>query len=226
MELQLDRIAKHSGTVLTLPQHLPVQPPLFVSRQVGWSRYWRIVKHASAVPYPNICHSTLRCLYTLKLGETATSSDPEALWCNVLPQHLPLHLPPPHRPQHLPTLHPTSTSAANPIAIGPPNLPPPIHLNIYPLSIQPLPLFQHLPYLPFRPAGWIEPLLDRIVKHPGAVPYPNIEIIFDNTFRVGVTNAGSRAIFRWKDLTFQWEFLPDYERTRRKSKADYIRSVT
>ena len=71
----------------------------------------------------------------------------------------------------------------------------------------------------------MEPLLDRIVKHEGAVPYPNIEIIFADTLGVHVTNAGSRAVFRWKDLTFQWEFLPDYERKRRKNTADYIRSV-
>ncbi|XP_076438477.1 polypeptide N-acetylgalactosaminyltransferase 5-like [Babylonia areolata] len=74
--------------------------------------------------------------------------------------------------------------------------------------------------------GWAEPLLDRVVKHPGAVPYPDIEIIYDDTFRVGFTNPGARAVFRWKDLTFQWEFVPDYEKARRKNMADLIRSPT
>ena len=74
-----------------------------------------------------------------------------------------------------------------------------------------------------KPPGWVEPLLQRIKNSPSAVPYPNIEIIRDQTFQVGCTIAGSRAIFRWKDLTCQWEFVPDYERKRRKQDCDPIR---
>ncbi|XP_012941011.1 polypeptide N-acetylgalactosaminyltransferase 5 [Aplysia californica] len=74
--------------------------------------------------------------------------------------------------------------------------------------------------------GWLQPLLQRIHESPKAVPYPNIEIIRDQTFQVGCTIAGSRAIFRWKDLTFQWEFVPQYERMRRQLDSDPIRSPT
>ena len=72
---------------------------------------------------------------------------------------------------------------------------------------------------------WLEPLLQRIHENPNCVPYPNIEIIKDEHFHVGCTIAGSRAIFRWKDLTFQWEFVPEYERLRRKDNSDPIRLI-
>ncbi|KAK3759426.1 hypothetical protein RRG08_009099 [Elysia crispata] len=74
--------------------------------------------------------------------------------------------------------------------------------------------------------NWAEPLLNRISEDIQAVPYPNIEIIRDDSLAVGTTIAGSRAIFVWKDLTFQWEFLPQYEKNRRKNDADPIRSPT
>ncbi|GFO06547.1 polypeptide n-acetylgalactosaminyltransferase [Plakobranchus ocellatus] len=70
---------------------------------------------------------------------------------------------------------------------------------------------------------WAEPLLQRIHEDSQAVPYPNIEIIRDDSLGLGTTIAGSRAIFAWKDLTFQWEFLPQYEKDRRKNDADPIR---
>ncbi|KAK3759427.1 hypothetical protein RRG08_009099 [Elysia crispata] len=78
----------------------------------------------------------------------------------------------------------------------------------------------------FRAKDWAEPLLNRISEDIQAVPYPNIEIIRDDSLAVGTTIAGSRAIFVWKDLTFQWEFLPQYEKNRRKNDADPIRSPT
>ncbi|RUS72067.1 hypothetical protein EGW08_020172 [Elysia chlorotica] len=74
--------------------------------------------------------------------------------------------------------------------------------------------------------NWAEPMLNRIAEDNQAIPYPNIEIIRDNSLAVGTTIAGSRAIFAWKDMTFQWEFLPQFERDRRKNDADPIRSPT
>ncbi|XP_070210462.1 polypeptide N-acetylgalactosaminyltransferase 5-like [Littorina saxatilis] len=74
--------------------------------------------------------------------------------------------------------------------------------------------------------GWLEPLLDRIVKNPTAMPYPNHEVIYEENFRVFITDPGARPIFRWKDLNFNWEFLPEYEKKRRKNHADIIRSPT
>jgi hypothetical protein len=71
--------------------------------------------------------------------------------------------------------------------------------------------------------GWLEPLLARIVSDPGVVPYPNIEIIYDDDFHVAVTQPGSRANFVWKSLTFNWEFIPDYEKQRRLTPDSPIR---
>jgi hypothetical protein len=72
--------------------------------------------------------------------------------------------------------------------------------------------------------GWLEPLLARIVSDPGAVPFPSIEIIYDDDFHVGVTQPDTRAIFLWKDLTFNWEFIPEYEKQRRLTPDSPIRS--
>ncbi|KAK7486244.1 hypothetical protein BaRGS_00022567 [Batillaria attramentaria] len=86
--------------------------------------------------------------------------------------------------------------------------------------------FSPIRFVVTRAFCWLPPLLDRIVQDPRNVPYPNIEIIYDDTLHVTQTVPGSRAIFRLRDLTFQWEFIPDYEKKRRKSNADPIRSPT
>ncbi|KAM6450453.1 polypeptide N-acetylgalactosaminyltransferase 4-like [Liasis olivaceus] len=74
--------------------------------------------------------------------------------------------------------------------------------------------------------GWLEPLLERIAQHERAVVCPVIDTIDWNTFEFYM-QSGEPMIggFDWR-LTFQWHSVPEYERQRRKSKVDPIRSPT
>ncbi|XP_028517979.1 polypeptide N-acetylgalactosaminyltransferase 6 [Exaiptasia diaphana] len=74
--------------------------------------------------------------------------------------------------------------------------------------------------------GWLEPLLARIAADRTIVVAPDIEVIDLKTFGYAKGQGGdNRGIFNW-ELTFKWRGLPDYEKQRRKSDADPIRSPT
>ncbi|XP_029198465.2 polypeptide N-acetylgalactosaminyltransferase 13-like [Acropora millepora] len=74
--------------------------------------------------------------------------------------------------------------------------------------------------------GWLEPLLARIAQNRTIVVTPDIEVVDFKTFSYAQGKGGhNRGIFNW-ELTFKWRALPDYERKRRKSDADPIRSPT
>lgn len=74
--------------------------------------------------------------------------------------------------------------------------------------------------------GWLEPLLARIAHDRTIVVTPDIEVVDLRTFSYSRSKGGyNRGIFNW-ELTFKWRALPDYERRRRKSAADPIRSPT
>lgn len=74
--------------------------------------------------------------------------------------------------------------------------------------------------------GWLEPLLERIGENETAVVCPVIDTIDWNTYEFYM-QTGEPMIggFDWR-LTFQWHAVPDYERQRRKSRIDSIRSPT
>ncbi|XP_042333123.1 polypeptide N-acetylgalactosaminyltransferase 4-like [Sceloporus undulatus] len=74
--------------------------------------------------------------------------------------------------------------------------------------------------------GWLEPLLQRVAENESVVVCPVIDTIDWNTFEFYM-QSGEPMIggFDWR-LTFQWHSVPDYERQRRKSKTDPIRSPT
>ncbi|KAH9505791.1 Polypeptide N-acetylgalactosaminyltransferase 5 [Bulinus truncatus] len=75
--------------------------------------------------------------------------------------------------------------------------------------------------------AWAEPLSYRIGENPSVVAFPSIEVINDETFAtLANTNVNQNGIFRWKDLTFQWQSVPQFEASKRKSDADPIRSPT
>ncbi|KAI8789545.1 polypeptide N-acetylgalactosaminyltransferase 5 [Biomphalaria glabrata] len=95
----------------------------------------------------------------------------------------------------------------------------------YYISTAPIVVFldSHIECFP----GWAEPLSYRITEEPTVVAFPSIEVINDETFAtVANPNVNQNGIFRWKDLTFQWQSVPDFESARRKSEADPIRSPT
>lgn len=74
--------------------------------------------------------------------------------------------------------------------------------------------------------GWLEPLLARIAHDRTIVVTPDIEVIDLRTFSYAKGKGGyNRGVFNW-ELTFKWRALPDYERERRNSDADPIRSPT
>lgn len=74
--------------------------------------------------------------------------------------------------------------------------------------------------------GWLEPLLARIAHDRTIVVTPDIEVVDLRTFSYAKGKGGyNRGIFNW-ELTFKWRALPDYEKQRRKSDADPIRSPT
>ncbi|XP_034985700.2 polypeptide N-acetylgalactosaminyltransferase 4 [Zootoca vivipara] len=74
--------------------------------------------------------------------------------------------------------------------------------------------------------GWLEPLLERIAENMSTVICPVIDTIDWNTFEFYMQSAEPMiGGFDWR-LTFQWHSVPDYERQRRKSKIDPIRSPT
>ncbi|XP_003225968.2 polypeptide N-acetylgalactosaminyltransferase 4 [Anolis carolinensis] len=74
--------------------------------------------------------------------------------------------------------------------------------------------------------GWLEPLLQRVAENKSVIICPVIDTIDWNTFEFYM-QPGEPMIggFDWR-LTFQWHSVPDYERQRRKSKVDPIRSPT
>jgi len=77
------------------------------------------------------------------------------------------------------------------------------------------------------PQGWLEPLLHEILHNPFVTVYPMTETIHDASLWTQETKrVDNRGIFRWKDLNFLWEYLPAYERDRRKSLADPIRYMS
>ena len=77
------------------------------------------------------------------------------------------------------------------------------------------------------PQGWLEPLLHGILHNPFVTVYPMTETIHDASLWTQETKrVDNRGIFRWKDLNFLWEYLPAYERDRRKSLADPIRCLS
>lgn len=68
-------------------------------------------------------------------------------------------------------------------------------------------------------------MVHRIHLDPHVTVFPSVEVINDQTLAVRENmNVDSRGIYRWKDLTFQWEGIPVMESHRRKNKADPIRS--
>ncbi|XP_060101966.1 polypeptide N-acetylgalactosaminyltransferase 4 [Heteronotia binoei] len=74
--------------------------------------------------------------------------------------------------------------------------------------------------------GWLEPLLQRISENESVVICPVIDTIDWNTFEFYMQSAEPMiGGFDWR-LTFQWHSVPEYERQRRKSRIDPIRSPT
>jgi len=75
--------------------------------------------------------------------------------------------------------------------------------------------------------GWLEPLLDRIAWNRTTVVCPVIDVIDDENFKFNFGSAKATSIggFDW-NLQFSWHAIPDYEKSRRKSEVDPIRSPT
>ncbi|KAI0981336.1 hypothetical protein GJ496_004118 [Pomphorhynchus laevis] len=75
--------------------------------------------------------------------------------------------------------------------------------------------------------GWLEPLLDILVKNPNASAVPVIETIQDNTLSMYSVPIESIQVggFTW-DLIFNWHVIPEHERKRRAHRTDPIRSPT
>ncbi|CAL1538257.1 unnamed protein product [Lymnaea stagnalis] len=74
---------------------------------------------------------------------------------------------------------------------------------------------------------WAGPLSARIGVDPNVVAFPSIEVIDDETLATHSNqNVNQNGIFRFKDLTFQWQNIPEFETSKRKSDADPIRSPT
>eukprot|EP00058_Branchiostoma_floridae_P006015 XP_002591503.1 hypothetical protein BRAFLDRAFT_105269 [Branchiostoma floridae] len=79
---------------------------------------------------------------------------------------------------------------------------------------------------------WLEPLLARIAENRSNVVTPVIDVLdwktfeYQHTMEVYLFGLGvQRGIFDWR-LTFTWGLIPDYERSRRKSPVDPVRSPT
>ncbi|XP_035693760.1 polypeptide N-acetylgalactosaminyltransferase 12-like [Branchiostoma floridae] len=72
---------------------------------------------------------------------------------------------------------------------------------------------------------WLEPLLARIAENRSNVVTPVIDVLDWKTFEYQHTMEVQRGIFDWR-LTFTWGLIPDYERSRRKSPVDPVRSPT
>ena len=68
-------------------------------------------------------------------------------------------------------------------------------------------------------------MVHRIHRDPHVTVFPSVEVISDKSLAVRENvNVDSRGVYRWKDLTFQWEAIPALEQNRRKNSADPIRS--
>ncbi|XP_019627816.1 PREDICTED: polypeptide N-acetylgalactosaminyltransferase 12-like isoform X2 [Branchiostoma belcheri] len=72
---------------------------------------------------------------------------------------------------------------------------------------------------------WLEPLLARIAENRSNVVTPVIDVLDWKTFEYQHTMEVQRGIFDWR-LTFTWGLIPEYERSRRKSPVDPVRSPT
>ncbi|KAI8484640.1 hypothetical protein Bbelb_375810 [Branchiostoma belcheri] len=73
--------------------------------------------------------------------------------------------------------------------------------------------------------AWLEPLLARIAENRSNVVTPVIDVLDWKTFEYQHTMEVQRGIFDWR-LTFTWGLIPEYERSRRKSPVDPVRSPT
>ncbi|XP_056156463.1 polypeptide N-acetylgalactosaminyltransferase 6 [Lampris incognitus] len=77
--------------------------------------------------------------------------------------------------------------------------------------------------------GWLEPLLARIVEEPTAVVSPEITTIDLNSFQfnkpVATSRAFNRGNFDWS-LTFGWEAIPEYEKSKRKDETYPVKTPT
>lgn len=73
-------------------------------------------------------------------------------------------------------------------------------------------------------SGWYEPLADRIASNPNITVFPAIELIDEVTLRVLARPAvQSRGVFKWSNLMFDWDGLPEKQRVARKSSAEPIK---
>lgn len=76
--------------------------------------------------------------------------------------------------------------------------------------------------------GWLEPLLDRIVRDPTKVPCPIIDLISDTTFEyvyLEPTKNPQIGGFDWR-LVFRWHMLPERQIRQRKDMSEPVASPT
>ncbi|CAG5115613.1 unnamed protein product, partial [Candidula unifasciata] len=95
----------------------------------------------------------------------------------------------------------------------------------YYLSTSPIVVFldSHIECFP----GWAEPLIARISEDPTTVVFPIIEVIDEDDLHTRCNSTlNQNAIFRFKDLTFQWQVISTAETNRRRDDANFIRSPT
>ncbi|ESP04280.1 hypothetical protein LOTGIDRAFT_136535, partial [Lottia gigantea] len=72
--------------------------------------------------------------------------------------------------------------------------------------------------------GWLEPLLEPIMKNPRTVTMPTINTIDSTTFAVDTDQAEQVGIFKFPALRFFWMKTPERIDRARKSPADNIQS--
>lgn len=76
--------------------------------------------------------------------------------------------------------------------------------------------------------GWLEPLLDRIVRNSTTVPWPIIDLIDAETFEYAPHTKMDKLLvggFDWS-LTFRWTPLRDAEKQRKSDPSEPSRSPT
>ncbi|GFR90386.1 polypeptide N-acetylgalactosaminyltransferase [Elysia marginata] len=74
---------------------------------------------------------------------------------------------------------------------------------------------------------WAEPLCSRIKQDPTIVVFPSIEVVDPEHFSLAANQFVSQnGVFIFKDLTFNWQNIPEFENRKRKSPADPLRSPT
>ncbi|ESP04279.1 hypothetical protein LOTGIDRAFT_170979 [Lottia gigantea] len=74
--------------------------------------------------------------------------------------------------------------------------------------------------------GWLEPLLEPIMKNPRTVTMPTINTIDSKTFAVNTDRLEQVGIFTFPILRFSWMKTPERIDRDRSSPADYIQSPT